>query len=120
MGKFDPIDIFFIAIISTYFITLICIGITFLCIAISKNKKNKSLNGSQNVIKEEVIVDKKPKKEKHKKEWDIKKLKDKLVAVPLFRKLFMKEVTVDREEKNTKVLETEKIKVEPNKQHTSR
>ena len=39
MRKFDPIDIFFIAIISAYFITLICIGITFLCIAFSKRRK---------------------------------------------------------------------------------
>ena len=43
MGKFDPIDIFFIAIISTYFITLICVGISFLCIALSKRKKKKQV-----------------------------------------------------------------------------
>ena len=40
MGKFDPIDIFFIALISAYFITLFCIGITFLYIKLTKNKKD--------------------------------------------------------------------------------
>lgn len=59
MRKFDPIDIFFIAIITTYFITLICIGITFLCIKLSKknvkNDSEKQLNDI-NVAKEEKKV----------------------------------------------------------------
>ena len=110
MGKFDPIDIFFIAIISTYFIALICVGITFLCITISKREKNKQLvlkgNASVVEVKEEDVVHKKNKKD------NSKKLKERLVAIPLFRKLFIKEVKVAKEEEEpVKVLETKKVKI---------
>ena len=74
MGKFDPIDIFFIALISTYFITLICIGITFLCIYFSKKKKAKtsepvvvSLEEKEVSVTEEDKIEEKTKKQKVKK-----------------------------------------------------
>ena len=52
MKKFDPIDIFFIAIISAYFITILCIGITLIIIKISKHKnKPKKLETTKYVIK---------------------------------------------------------------------
>lgn len=112
MRKFDPIDIFFIALISAYFITLFCIGITFLYIKLTKNKRN--------VMQEEGKVEDIPvKREKNmvkpklKKEFnfDLAALKKKIVSLPLIRVLFMKEVKPKRVD--TKELEPVKIKVEP-------
>ena len=108
MGKFDPIDIFFIAIISTYFITLICVGITFLCIFLSKRKKEKQVLLTQKVVIEKAVTPKEELSVSKSDEKQEKKLKERLVAVPLFRKLFMKEVVADKQSELPKVLETKK------------
>ena len=117
MRKFDPIDIFFIAIISAYFITLICLGITFLCIAFSKKKKEKkleSLEVKEVVVKEETpVLNQEKKVQKEKLGKNSRNIKEKLASVPLFRKLFMREVNHDKEKVvSTKVLEPEKVKIE--------
>ena len=115
MRKFDPIDIFFIAIITTYFITLICIGITFLCIKLSKknvkNDSEKQLNDI-NVAKEEKKSIKIPKDSK----ISIRSLKEKVFSSTFFRKLFMKEVKSKEQILSSVVLEDESIvKVESKK-----
>ena len=107
MGKFDPIDIFFIALISAYFITLFCIGITFLYIKLTKNKKDTV---EVEVKKESIPVKEKKKvKSKVKKEFnfDFDAWKKKIVSLPLIRALFMKEVKA----KNTVVKELEPVKI---------
>ena len=71
--------------------TLICIGITFLCIKLSKknvkNDSEKQLNDI-NVAKEEKKSIKIPKDSK----ISIRSLKEKVFSSTFFRKLFMKEV----------------------------
>ena len=101
MGKFDPIDIFFIALISAYFVTLICIGITFLFIRL-KIRKSSTVGIEPVKFKEEKVKRKKVKFS----------FKDKLASIPLFRKLFMKEVNQSSKGVETKVLGVEKVKVE--------
>ena len=91
MGKFDPIDIFFIALISAYFITLFCIGITFLYMKLTKNKKTRA----QEEVKVEVLPVKEKKKiskPKVKKEFnfDFDTFKKKLASLPFIRTLFIR------------------------------
>ena len=70
MKKFDPIDIFFIALITTYFITLLCIGITFLCKCFNRKKEvAEDLNASEvskndDILKKNIDIKKKDKKRK--------------------------------------------------------
>src|SRR5699024_352770 len=113
MGKFDPIDIFFIAIISTYFITLICIGFTFLFMWLSnREKKSTKFVPNMEILKDVVEESVKLKKEKVRKE-KVKRefnFKDRMSSIPLFRKLFMKEVKNSTNEVGTKVLDVEKVK----------
>ena len=54
MGKFDTIDIFFIALISAYFITLGCLVLTLVILKIHKTLVNRE-EKKKNKIKEEVI-----------------------------------------------------------------
>ena len=72
MSKFDTIDIFFIAIISTYFITLFCVGITFLWIAI-KNQKMKKSDKEKTLV--QTLFMKEVKNEENKKVVEPKKIK---------------------------------------------
>lgn len=83
MGKFDPIDIFFIAIITAYLITLICILISLLIIY-HKNKKTDKLK----------IVVKDLNKQKAKEIEPKKKISDNKI----FRALFMTEVKEPKKE----------------------
>ena len=104
MRNYDTIDIFFIALISAYFITLLCIIISLAYLYISKHffhhKKNepeKELKvKKENNIKKEVKTKKDPKtkKEARKKQ----SLKEKLYQNKLFQKLFMVEVKNNQKE----------------------
>lgn len=108
MKKFDPIDVFFIAMISTYFIVLISIGITFLCITFSNNKLK--IGTPKKLTKEKPKVKINVKNKNRKILISIKKWKDNIITIPLFRKLFMKEVAVNKND--MKVLEPKKLKIE--------
>lgn len=100
MGKYDNIDIFFIAVITAYFVTLACIIFAFLIIGIkSLVKKNRRV--PETLPKEDITIPKKtkePKKEKPK----TKKVKERIPrpsikeqALAIIRKLFMKEKSKD-------------------------
>ncbi len=105
MNKFDTIDMFFIAIIGAYFITLFCIIITIIYIKISKiinyfrnRKKNKLV---QDEVKEQLATEpvKKPKKETKEAKVQERKSKEpkvkkefKLSDIAIIRKLFLKEI----------------------------
>lgn len=126
MRKFDPIDIFFIAIITTYFITLICIGITFLYIKFSKNKSSKITSKKQNNVVNVVEIKEKAKKEQLPKKVNNKvpsgTWKEKILSSALFHKLFMKEVKAKKQvepiikkEPVTKLKIEEKVSIEPEK-----
>ena len=113
MRKFDPIDIFFISLISAYFITLFCIGITFLYIKLTKDKKTK--------VSKEVKVDigsvknkKKISKSMVKKDFDFdfEAFKKKIISLPLIRTLFMKKVNPKKE--YAEELKSIKLEVKPN------
>ncbi len=100
MKKFDPIDIFFIALISTYFITLICFLVALIYIKIvaliKKIQAKKCIIEKETTIFEKEIVKKPIKKpEELKVKVRIKlpnnKPKFKLSDIALIRKLFMKE-----------------------------
>ena len=100
MGKFDPIDIFFISIISAYFITLLCIIITIIYLKCQKLVKKLKAKKLQNI---EVV------KPKTKETENIKK-KPNIVV----RTLFMKKVKTKEEHKitNDQVKETKPIEKE--------
>lgn len=101
MRKFDPIDIFFIALISAYFITLICIGITLLVTKIKFSKKPKTVEESTKKAKAKIVI-KLP-------NIKIKELWGKIIHSKFIRILFMKEVP---KKETKKTLPIEKIKVE--------
>lgn len=127
MKKFDPIDIFFIVLISSYFITLLFIIITMTGIKIHnyiKNRKTISdkLNFKDNTIKKEPItVDVKESKSKKSKDSAAKpQRKSSFEGLAIIRKLFFKEVNKENKINNTespniKKLEVTNIKVEDNK-----
>ncbi len=123
MKKFDPIDIFFIVLISSYFITLLFIIITMTGIKIHnyiKNRKTISdkLNFKDNTIKKEPItVDVKESKSKKSKDSAAKpQRKSSFEGLAIIRKLFFKEVNINNTESpNIKKLEVTNIKVEDNK-----
>ncbi len=113
MGKFDTIDIFFIALISAYFITLGCLILTLVILKIHKiflNSKKKVTTkeevflldnkeqDSREELKDELENKNNIKKPKVEKKPNIKKVKEKpkkeikLQDNPVIQKLFMKEV----------------------------
>lgn len=122
MGRFDNIDIFFIAIIGAYFITLACILLSLVIIGIRKLIRNRKLSKElkpvlpviEDTIKIPIIEEPKAKKAKKSKEIkenkpitkpkkEIKKEKIKEVIpreshrklrdIAIIQKLFMKKVT---------------------------
>lgn len=109
MGKYDNIDIFFIAVITAYFVTLACIIFTFLIIGLkSLIKKNKRL--PETLPEKDIVIPKKIKESK-KEKTKTKKVKErkfrprlKEQAIAVIRKLFMKEkVKDDKPSKQKKV-----------------
>ena len=112
MRKFDTIDIFFISLICTYFITLACLIITILIIWLRKaSKKSNLMDSKPVVVKEETKkLEKVKKPEKTKKPTKVKK-KIKLSEIPLIQKLFLKEVKKEKKEPEVKVLPPTKITI---------
>ena len=138
MSKYDTIDIFFISLITTYFITLLCIIITLIYIGLKKlimahKKAPLKVIDKKEVPKEEVKINKvkepvinkpkvswfsklknffnKPKKEKAKKN------KLKLSQVPLIQKLLLEEIP--KKDVEPKKLEPTKIEID-NKQNITK
>lgn len=111
MERFDTIDIFFIALIGGYFLTLFCILITIIIKTICRVSKNKKENLSVVDVKEKIEVPKekvtKTKKTKEKHEFS-------KAFVAIIHKLFMKKVE-NRETEKRKVLEPVTIKLDETK-----
>lgn len=99
MLKYDPIDIFFIAIIGMYFIVLVCLFITLIILGINKCIKRKK--GLMNT------------KEEEEKEIN-----------PIVKTLFMKEITkekvIPKKEVKTTSKKTNKKKASPKKNTKSK
>lgn len=110
MKKFDPIDIFFIALISTYFITLICFLLALIYVKISslikrlhekanlEEKITPTTDSPSKLVESEPVKEKNIKSEKLKIKVKIKlphpKTESKLAKYAIIRKLFMKEKEV--------------------------
>ncbi len=96
MGKFDPIDLFFIKMIVLYFITLGCLIILLLhLIAKNKSKKRHNMELKTPIIEEEptIILPAIRFEDVNKKAIEQKKHKFKLSDIAIIRKLFMKKIT---------------------------
>lgn len=138
MERFDNIDIFFIAIIGAYFITLACLILTLIIIGIKKiiknNKVKKEVKPVLPIIEDTIKIPvekfkkvKKPKDKKIKSKEKTRKSKvkeiipklpyRKLSEIPIIQKLFMKEITptnkkieINNIQENLKPIETTKGK----------
>lgn len=107
MGRYDNIDIFFIALISAYFITLLCIIISLIIIKIKSIVKEKRVN--KKTLSTIEIKEIKPTKEEKKKEND--KTKFRLTDSAIIKKLFMTKVRKEEETQKETKLRKEKVKV---------